>query len=143
MTSKIDAVKRLVKHCYNEMSYLSKKGRKGLLLREIMAEIENKHNCSEPWIKNIILELIKITASYRLTYIFHENYGQTRSSKALIAAILNVNLNKSIPLAAIIFDNPKINISNLNEEKILHRISNMQKEHFWPLVIDDINLSVH
>ena len=143
MTNKIDALKRLVKHCYNEMSYQSKKSRKGLLLREIMTKIEKKHTYSEPWIKKIVLELTKITASYRISYIFHANYGQTRSAKTLIAAILDQNLNKILPIAAIIFNNPKINIMKINEEKILHRIYNMQAERFWPFAIDDVNLSMH
>jgi len=143
MASKIEALKHIVKHCYNEMSYMSKKGRKGLLLREILTKIEKKHNYSEPWIKNIVLELTKITASYRVNYLFHANYGTTRSSKALIAAILDRSINKILPLAAIIFDDHQINIMKINEEKILQRINNMQEEYFWPLMIDDINLSVH
>ena len=73
------------------------------------------------------MELTRITASYRETWLFQAAYGQTRSAKALIAAIKDPTLNSVLPLASIIFAEPTTNFMKVSDEQILKRLKNLQE----------------
>lgn len=126
------ALKRLVQHCYSALSYKSKEGNKGLLLQELLDYIEKNSKITENQIKHILLELTRITASYRETLIFQASYGQSRSARALIEAIKDPILNRTLPLAAIILGQRNPDILELSDAQILHHLRNLREGNFWP-----------
>jgi hypothetical protein len=130
-TRKVMALRKLVQRCYIALSYQSREGHKGLLLRELSNFIENRPNFTEGQIKHVVMELTRITASYRETWLFQAAYGQTRSARALIAAIKDPNLNSVLPLASIIFEQPNINIMQVKDAQILEQLKNLREGNRW------------
>ncbi len=128
---KIIALKNMIQRCYDALSYQSRDGQKGSLLRELLTLIANKPHITDDQIKHIIMELTRITASYRETWVFHAAYGQTRSAQALIKAIKDPDLNSVLPLASIIFDKPTMNMKNISDEKILLHLKSLREYHLW------------
>ena len=130
-SGKVGALSDLVGKCYDALSADSKNGRKGLLLRELKEKIRSTPNFTESQIKHLVMELVRITASYRQTWFFQAAYGQTRSAKALIAAIKDPELNSRLPLASIIFNNPDPLVSRNSEQLILQRLKRLRDEKSW------------
>ena len=128
---KVIALRKLAQRCYNALSYQSREGHKGLILRELLHLIEEKTNFSEGQIKHIIMELTRVTASYRETWLFQASYGQTRSARALIAAIKDPSLNNILPLASIIFEQEDINIMQVSDAHILERLKSLREGNLW------------
>ena len=125
------ALRKLTERCYIALSAQSREGHKGALLRELLVMIEEKPNFNEAQIKHIIMELTRITASYRETWLFQAAYGQTRSAKALITAIKDPSLNKALPLASIIFERADLNISQYSDAQILKRLKSLREDNRW------------
>lgn len=140
-TRRVLALKKLVECCYNALSYQSREGHKGLLLRELSNMIEEKPNFTEGQIKHVIMELTRVTASYRETWIFQASYGQTRSAKALIAAIKDPSVNNVLPLASIIFDQSNINITHVSDAQILQRLKRLREGNSWQESAKTIEIS--
>ena len=138
---KVGALSELVGKCYDALSVDSKNGRKVLLLRELKERIRNTPNFTEPQIKHLVMELVRITASYRQTWFFQAAYGQTRSAKALIAAIKDPELNSRLPLASIIFNNPDPRVSRSSDQLILQRLMRLRDEKCWQHEANSMRLS--
>ncbi len=130
-SKKVIALIKLVRQCHNALSYQSRIGQKGMLLRELLTLIEDKPHFTEKQIKHVILELARVTASYRETSIFQASYGQTRSAQTLVAAIKDQQLNSILPLASIIFNKPKMKAFPTSDEQIIERLRNMREENRW------------
>jgi hypothetical protein len=128
---KVIALNKIVHRCYNALSYQSKKGHKGLLLRDLLSIIEGKGNFTEKQIKHILMELTRITASYRENWLFQAGYGQTRSARALIAAIKDPTLNSILPLASIIFEDANLNVMLLSDNQIIQQLRKLREGKKW------------
>ena len=137
---KVVALKKLVEHCYNALSYQSSEGHKGSILRELLNLIEEKPTFNEKEIKHVIMELARVTASYRETWIFQAAYGNTRSARALIAAIKDPILNEILPLASIIFGQSNMNMMEVSDAQILHRLKNLREGNHWQESSEKIKL---
>ncbi|MCX7117168.1 MAG: hypothetical protein NTW94_04545 [Legionellales bacterium] len=116
------ALRGLIQGCFNALSPQSKYGHKGLLLRELLGLIGGQVHFTETQICEVLMELIRVTASSRGTWFFQAAYGQTRSAKALMTAVKDRELNEMLPVARILFDDPQVNVMQLTEEKIHRRI---------------------
>ena len=125
------ALRKLAQQCYDALSSQSREGRKGSLLRELLSIFDNRLDFTEEQIRQIIMELTRITASYREAWLFQAAYGETRSARVLIAAIQDQGLNRVLPLASIIFAQTKISPSRPSNEQIINRIKSLQEENFW------------
>ena len=125
------ALRKLVQQCYNALSYQSREGHKGALLRQLSEAIEKKPNYTEEQIKHIIMELTRITSSYRTCWLFQAAYGQTRSAQALIAAIKDPELNKVLPLASIVLEESCIDITKISNAQILNRLNSLKEGNLW------------
>lgn len=128
---KVIALRKIVQRCYDALSYQSREGHKGLLLRELLAIIEDRPHFTENQIRHVIMELIRVTASYRQTWLFQANYAQTRSARALISAIKDPAVNNVLPLASIIFDQSKMNIMQLSDNQIIQRLKGLREGGKW------------
>jgi hypothetical protein len=141
LQQKIHALKLLVERCYYDLSYQSRKGHKGLLLHELLTMVEFKPTFTEAHIKHIIMELTRITASYRENWLFHAPYGQTRSAKTLIAAVKDPELNQILPLASILFNQGISAPNTLTDEQVLQQLLSLREGSFWAKSSDEIRLS--
>ena len=122
----------LVDRCNAALSYQSKFGRKGLLLRELKDMISATSSFGDEQVKHILMELIRVTASYQVNFgFFHAAYGETRSSYALIAAIKERQINKSIPIAKLLFGKEKFDVSKARDGVILRQINKLCKSNHW------------
>jgi hypothetical protein len=128
----------LLQKCYDGMSSQSQEGIKGDLLIKMKQRIQKEPLLTQEDIKGFIIDLLNITATPRSNYFFQAAYGQTRSAKTFIQAVLNERFNQEIPIAAIIFDNPDINLKTLNEAKVLQRIQYLKQEHHWCNLADQL-----
>lgn len=130
--TKILALDRLIKRCYDAMSYQSKQGYKGKQVRALMHHLQyHQGHFTDAQVKYVILELTRLTASYRESWFFQAPYGQTRSAQALIAAIKDVEMNNILQLASIIFDDKRISFSSLRDEDIVKRLNALRESHQW------------
>jgi hypothetical protein len=123
------ALRKLVQFCYDALSYFSREGHKGLLLRKLLEMIDSKTNLTDDLVRHVVMELTRVTTTYRETWFFQAGYGQTRSAQALVSAIKNPNLNKVLPLAAIIFQEREVNISALTDDDILCQFMSLRKSY--------------
>jgi hypothetical protein len=121
----------LLQKCYQGMSKQSQDGIKGDLLIKMKQHIQKESSLSQEDIKGFLMDILNITATPRSNYFFQADYGQTRSAKAFIQAVLNERLNQELPIAAIIFNESDINIKTLNESKVVQRIKKLKEEHHW------------
>lgn len=121
------ALRKLVQACYDALSYLSREGHKGFLLRNLLEMIDSKSNLTDELVKHVVMELTRVSTTYRETWFFQAEYGQTRSAQALVSAIKDPNLNKVLPLAVMIFQEKEINIKALTDGDILRQFRNLRK----------------
>lgn len=130
----------LVKRCYDGLSWQSKNGRKGLLLRELMSIIENKPNFTESQVKHVVMELIRVAASYRETWFFKQAaYGQTRAAQTLIAAVRDRRLNSRLPLASMIFNQE--DITQVSDIQLMQQLGNLGQRKHWSVSSRGMRLS--
>ena len=131
----------LVDRCNAALSYQSKLGRKGLLLRELKDMINATSTFEDEQVKHILMELIRVTASYQVNFgFFHAAYGETRSSLALIAAMKERQINKYIPIAKLIFDKEKFDVSKARDGVILRQINKLCRENHWHQSCEKLHL---
>lgn len=137
---KVVALTKLTQRCYDALSLQSQYGHKGLLLRDLLTMIERKPNFTHEQIKKVVMELVRVTASYRETWFHQASYGHTRSAQALISAIKDPTLNGYLPLAAIIFDIPNINFMRLSDKQIEQRLEILREGNHWQESVNKIQL---
>lgn len=126
------ALRNLVMHCYDALSYFSQQGDKGVRMLALVKQIENAHNFTIPQFKLAIMELVRETASYRPSWFAQAAYGQTCSAKVLIAAIKDPLWNQKLPLAATIFNRPHINcLMDITEEDVLQQLRTLRLDNQW------------
>lgn len=135
--NQVVALGRLVERCYSGLSLQSRLGHKGVLLKDLLNKFDHQANFTEWQIKQVVLALTSIVASYRQTWFFQAAYGQTRSAKVLIAAINDPVMNELLPLASIIFDKPK-GFMPTNEIAIVKRLNDLRQQHTWKEASDHI-----
>lgn len=135
---RIVALHTLITNCHDALSYQSKTSQKGRLLQQLMMKVRQKPPIREEDLKNIILELTRICASYRPTYFFQAAYGHTRSCNVLIAAIKNTELNELLPLASALFDDDTIQVKTLTLTQIRNRIIHTHTTKHWVESVDKI-----
>jgi hypothetical protein len=128
---KVIALRKLVQRCYMALSIQSRDGHKGVLLRELLTIIEEKPSFTDKQIKHVIMELIRVTASYRETWLFQAAYGQTRSARALIAAIKDPSLNTILPFSSLIFEQANLDMGDFSDAHILKRLKGMREGNHW------------
>jgi hypothetical protein len=123
------ALKRTVKMCYDALSFQSRVGRKGLLLQKLLESIEHRSHVTEQYIKYVVMELTRVTASERETWFFQAEYGKTRSAKALMMAIKDSTINQALPLAVMILGQPVSDIAAVSEGQIIRRFKQLRASH--------------
>lgn len=137
------ALTRLVQDCLNGLSYQSRNGQKGRLLRDLLGQIEEKELTSAN-VKKAIMILVQVTCCYRPNIFFQASYAKTSSSEVLKSAIRDSNLNSRLPLAAIIFDESTKKSENLSlklkDGEIMERLQTLRISNKWSESI--INLHV-
>jgi hypothetical protein len=137
----IFALRKLVQSCYDALSYQSREGRKGLLLRDLLLMIEGGSVTTEREVKHAVMELTRVAATQRETWFFQAAYGQTRSAKVLIAAIKDPSLNGVLPLASIIFGK-STTIQQLDEALILQRLTSLREgNQRWQVPSDEMRIA--
>ena len=128
---KVVALIDLVQRCYDALSYQSKEGHKGALILDLRSSVRRKVNFREADIKQVVMELLHVTASYRETWFFQAAYGQTRSAKALINAIKDPDINGVLPLASIIFERADVDFMQISDAEILQRLKGLRDTNQW------------
>lgn len=119
-------LRKLVQDCYDALSFQSRLGRKGIILNELLAIIDGSDRFDDAQLKHVVMELTRVTASYRETWFFQAAYGQTRSAKALMTAIKDPVLNAELPLASIIFEQSEINVQLVTDAQIQQRLMRLR-----------------
>ncbi len=131
-TGSVIALHKLVQSCYNALSYQSKQGRKGNLLKELMHRLTLTPDFTEDQIRDAVLECSRITSAYRETWygLFQAKYGETRSAQALVSAIKSPEMNNTLSLANIIF-NKKVDPDKLTKIEIVKRLDELRSQRRW------------
>lgn len=137
-TRKVVALRKLVQQCQEALSSQSKKGHKGALLRDLLNMMDRKKDYTDAEFNKAIMELVHIVACYRETWFFQAAYAQTRSAKILMEAMKDPCINAMFPLAAVIFDDPRINHLELSNDQILKRLKSLREIKQWPEAIHKI-----
>ena len=132
------ALSKLVQRCYDGLSSQSKKGHKGTLLQGLLKKMDDIPHFSQANIKDVIIELTHIVASYRKTSLFQAGYGQTRSAKILIKAIKDSVVNNALPLADIVFMKQGVNVRLLRDDDILQHIKDLRDAKGWTEAVNQI-----
>jgi len=127
---KVLALRKLVQGCLDSLSYLSRYGHKGDLLENLLAMIDRKPNFTDAQIKEVILELIHVSASYRQTSFFQAEYGQSRSAQYLIAAVKDPDIKRNLPLAELIF-NREVAVMQLTDTDVISGLNTLREENDW------------
>ena len=126
------AVRNLVQSCHEALSSSSKRGNKGVFLRYLLDEIDGAINFSEEDIAQIIMELTRVTASYRETSFFQAAYGETRSVQPLLRAIKDPTMNTIVPLASLFFGRSDVDTNKITDEMVLQRLRRLREaDHRW------------
>ena len=134
-------LKSLIKNCRNALSWQSKTGHKGLLLSELSSMVEDRKSFTNKDIAHVVKELTRITASARDNWFFTASYGQTDSAKILCQAIKNTGINRELPLASILFDQPDINVASLTDAMIQKQLNKLRlADHRWSEPSDDMRV---
>jgi len=141
---RILAFRKVVERCYQALSYFSRQGHKGQLLRNLLNLLDSRQKFRETDLANYILELTHIVASYRKTSFFQAKYAETRSSKALMEAVRDPLVNSLLPLAGIILENkgPNTHRRFSNVELAKGMISLCEKHH-WEQTVDKVGMAVN
>lgn len=125
------AIKEMIYNCRSAMSSLSKNGHKGSLLNQLELMVDKlTPPIQDETITAIVLELVKITASYRSLGFFHADYAQTRSAKALIRDILDPEMNARLNLIQCIFG-MNLNPQQVTVKQVVHRLSELRASNQW------------
>jgi hypothetical protein len=140
-SKKVVALRNLVTTCFNSLSGESKKGHKGKLIRNLLTQIDNREDFTQEQIQTLVLELTKITASYRSTVFFQAAYGQTRSAKALIQALKSPVLSQSLGLGKILFENEAVDVSRQSPKQILGQIEKLREKNQWQKSVNQIKMA--
>jgi ribosomal protein S13 len=136
-SNKVNVLKALVVRCRETLSYQSKYSQKGQLLNDLLTVINKTSNPTDSNIQHAVNELVRITLSYRSTWLFQAAYGETRSAKALISAIRDPQLNAILPLASLIFDSND-NLTLETDTQIIARFRNLREKNNWQKAVEDI-----
>ncbi len=128
---KVLALRKLVQSCYDALSYQSRHGHKGVLMCDLLTMIDRKPNFTEGQVKYILVELMRVTASYRDTWFFQADYARTRSTMALIKAIKDKQRYGILPLAGILFGNAATNMSRMSDTEIFEKLRALRETNHW------------
>jgi hypothetical protein len=128
--NQVAALRHLTQCCYDSLSYISQMGHKGLLLTELLARLDAQPNLSSEQVERFILELVKISASYRPSWFFQAAYGETKSAKVLLKAMKDPKLNIILPISNIIFGE-EVDCLHLKDSEIIHRFQVMRHSNEW------------
>ncbi|KTC65401.1 Uncharacterised protein (plasmid) [Legionella adelaidensis] len=139
--STVAALKSLIYRCSDALSFQSRYGHKGKLLRDLSLLVDHTANrLTDDQIRKVILELVRITASYTTLGFFHANYCETRSAKALINGLKDSDLNAELPLMDIIFGaDTQIDYQLVADKVLFEKLVNMGREKHWEESAKDIN----
>ena len=108
-----------------------------MLLTELLARIDAQANFTQDQIRRTVVELVKITASYRPTWFFQATYGQTSSAQALLQLMKDPKFNTVLPLSNIVFG-VEVDCAHLKDEEIIGRFQSMQRNNQWQESSEDI-----
>lgn len=128
---KVIALSKLAHACYDGLSYISRYGYKGLLLRNLMNQIDTNPDFTQRQFNQAIKELVRVSASYRETYFFQATYGQSRSAKIIIKAIKDPHLTTILPLGSILFGTEGVNYTEQSDDQIVKALDALRNQHHW------------
>jgi hypothetical protein len=128
------ALKVLIQHCYDNLSYLSRSGpwgHKGTLMRTLIKELELRDRLSDEELEFYLLSLVRVTFSYRETFFGQAKYTETRSGKALLSAIRKVLFNRYVHFGKLLFRDEACDVALLTDEQLLEKLLDVSKERQW------------
>lgn len=134
---RIIALRNLITQCIDALSFQSKHSEKGTLLNNLLKLLDAEEQMGEEQIYLVIKELAKISLSYRSTYFFQAQYGETRSAKVIIAAIKSPELNKLLPLKSLLIGE-NIDLSAESDANIAQRLRGYRAQNQWKESVDQI-----
>jgi hypothetical protein len=123
-------LRHLIHECMDSLSLLSRYGQKGQLMHQLLLLIDGKPELTEADIRKVLVELTRITISYRPSPFFQAHYGETKSSHALIAALKNKDTYSSLPIAKILFGS-NIDLAQIDDAQISHRLRTLGTKSKW------------
>ena len=136
------ALNELIDVCLLSMSYWSRWGHKGELLRALKAQLEEESALTDRMIEVYLLQLSRVVLSYRKTWLgfFQAAYGKTKSAQAFIRAIQSEKVNKALPIADLLFSSSSrsVNLSTMDESDILDKLMKPRETYTLELAEDEI-----
>ncbi len=126
-------INQLISSCYHALSKASQKGVKGELLLVLQRRILAKGTLNDSEAKAVLLELVRITFSYR-PWLFHANYAVTRSAKTLKKILLDSISQQDYPYLSVLLgeDTTKNIASSKNPYYTLEQnLLTLRKDRDW------------
>lgn len=118
---------KLIDTCFNAMSYQSRHGEKGDLLKLLQTKVEGTDPLTKDDVAAMVKHLISVTARYRETYFFQASYGETRSAKALIAAVRDPVVNKALGLSEVLFGDASADVKGMKDDVLVARLVKLRE----------------
>jgi hypothetical protein len=136
------ALKILMQHCYDNMSYLSRSGpwsHKGTLIKGLIQELELRDNLLDDELEFYLLSLVRVTFSYRETFFGQADYAKTRSGMVLLSAIRNVMFNRHVHFGKLLFQDERMDVALLTDEQLIKKLLDVSQARQWGHADRDIS----
>lgn len=139
-------VSMLIMRCYQQMSNKSKSGRKGQILINLHRQLLKKNSLLVTEAKQIIMELIRVVCAYRPSLFFQASYGQTRSAKVLIKALVEHIDDPNFPIVSWLFNEDfqaQMLISANVESSIEALLIDLKEQKLWSASSDFLSEKIN
>jgi|GEM_PF-4068641 len=128
---RIYTLKKLCEDCHDAMSYWSRSGHKGELLRRILHDVGREPYMDEARTQAYLKDIIRVVASYRQAWFFQAEYGETRSAQALILAMKSPQFNLVLPIKKALFGDTDVRLEALTDAELVEQLQDIRGKHTW------------
>lgn len=128
---RIFTLKKLCGDCHDAMSYWSRSGHKGELLRRILHDVGREPYMDEAQALVYLKDIIRVVSSYRQAWFFQAEYGETRSAQALISAMKSPQFNLVLPIKKALFGDTSVRLEVLTDDEFVARLQDIRKKSIW------------
>ncbi len=130
----------LIDICHDSMSYWSQWGHKGTLLRHLRKQVEQDKVLSPSSLRNYILDVARISLSYRRTWFgfFQAQYADSKSGKRFRLALRSEMVNLVLPIAEVLFGNRELELSEMSDADMMKNLIRRRAHSDWEFAEDEI-----
>ena len=139
-----EALLKLMKVCFDSMSYESRWGHKGRLHQHLKKYLEGqlleKESLSEEKIKQYISDLFRISFCYRPTSLglFQASYANSNTGRKVIRVMKDESVNTQLPLAEVLLGDEEADLSTMSDVEIVNAALRLRESEDWAFASNEI-----